>query len=113
MSYARDPRLRHGLYMMGRVDEATQYLMRFDGTADFEVLASLLLYPHFDPRSFPKFMARMQGQGLEDRVVLDFVLPDHARPVARETRSLLTEDGSPHPAGLRSQGGYHSGSQIL
>ncbi|MFK7830304.1 MAG: hypothetical protein AB8B57_11035 [Congregibacter sp.] len=69
--YTNDPRRWHGLNMIGRRDEANQYLMAYDDAEDFEALASLLPYPQFDPRPFPRFMARMQGQGLEDRVVLD------------------------------------------
>jgi hypothetical protein len=57
--------------MMGRRDDANQYLMPYDDAEDFDALASLLPYPQFDPKPFPRFMARMQGQGLEDRVVLD------------------------------------------
>lgn len=73
--YADDPRGWHGLHMVGRLDEAQQYVMAYDDAEDFEALASLLAYPQFDPKPFPKFMARMQGQGLEDREVLD--LPFH------------------------------------
>ncbi len=69
-SFADDPRFWHGLHMMGRIDQANQYLMPYDDAEDFEALAEMLPYPHFDPKPFRKFMTRMQGQGLEDRVVL-------------------------------------------
>lgn len=69
--YANDPRLWHGLHMVGRRDEATQHVMTYDDAEDFDALSSLLVYGQFDPKPFPKFMARMQGQGLEDREVLD------------------------------------------
>jgi TolB-like protein len=57
--------------IIGEDEKAARVLGEYDEQGDLHKLAGLLQYGAFDPTIHPNFMARMAGQGIEDREIFD------------------------------------------
>ena len=51
--------------IMGRDDEALEFLRTLDNIENMSSIASFLVYSHFDARQFPNFLAILEAQGIE------------------------------------------------
>jgi tetratricopeptide (TPR) repeat protein len=56
---------------IGEEDKAESVLREYDEQGNFHNLAALLQRGDFDPTILPNFMARLAGQGIEDREIFD------------------------------------------
>jgi tetratricopeptide (TPR) repeat protein len=57
--------------IIGEDEKADSVLREYDEQGNFHNLAGLLQYGAFDPTILPNFMARLAGQGIEDREIFD------------------------------------------
>ena len=58
--------------IIGYEDQAEAVLREYEEQGYFHYLAALLQYAPFDPTILPDFMARLAGQGIERREVIEF-----------------------------------------
>ena len=57
--------------IIGEDEKANDVLRQYDEQGNFHNLAGILQYGTFDPTILPNFMARLAGQGIEDREIFD------------------------------------------
>ena len=60
-----------GYKIMGDDESAHEIVMEYDQKQEVLRVSGLLMYGEFDPTPYPNLMARMAGQGIEDREIFD------------------------------------------